>query len=50
MAGEDDTVKAPKVEILGDNNVTEGHYAYWVSDEGVKARVNMADPFLDSGL
>jgi len=45
----DDTVKAPKVEILGDDNVPEGHYAYWVSDEGVKARVNMADPYLDSG-
>ena len=45
---QDDTVKAPKVEILGDDNVPEGHYAYWVSDEGVKARVNMADPHLDS--
>ena len=44
----DDTVKAPKVEILGDDNVPEGHYAYWVSDEGVKARVNMADPHLVS--
>ena len=44
----DDTVKAPKVEILGDNNAQVGHYAYWVSDEGVKARVNMADPFLDA--
>jgi len=44
--GQDDTVKAPKVEILGDDNVTKGHYAYWVSDEGVKARVNMADPHL----
>ncbi|MDG1668291.1 MAG: hypothetical protein P8I96_05100, partial [Opitutae bacterium] len=44
----DDTVKAPKVEILGDDNATEGHYAYWVSDEGVKARVNMADPHLVS--
>ena len=32
---QDDTVKAPKVEILGENNVLEGHYAYWVSDEGV---------------
>jgi len=47
-SNQDDTVKAPKVEILGDDDVTEGHYAYWVSDEGVKARVNMADPFLDS--
>ena len=45
---EDDTVKAPKVEILGDNNSPVGHYAYWVSDEGVKARVNMADPHLDN--
>ena len=45
---QDDTVKAPKVEILGENNVLEGHYAYWVSDEGVKARVNLADPHLDS--
>ena len=44
----DDTVKAAKVEILGDDNVPEGHYAYWVSDEGVKARVNMADPHLVS--
>jgi hypothetical protein len=44
----DDTVKAPKVEILGDNNALAGHYAYWVSDEGVKARVNMADPYLNS--
>ena len=44
----DDTVKAPKVEILGNSNVAEGHYAFWVSDDGVKARVNMADPFLDS--
>ena len=45
---EGDTVKVPKVEILGDNNSLSGHYAYWVSDEGVKARVNMADPFLES--
>jgi len=45
-SNQDDTAKAPKVEILGDDDVTEGHYAYWVSDEGVKARVNMADPHL----
>ena len=25
-----------------------GRYAYWVSDEGIKARVNLADPHLDS--
>ena len=45
---QDDTVKAPKVEILDENNVPSGHYAFWVSDEGVKARVNMADPHLKS--
>ena len=45
---EDDTVKAPKVEILAEDNLPSGHYAFWVSDEGVKARVNMADPHLDS--
>jgi len=48
IINQDDTVKAPKVEILGKNDVPEGHYAYWVSDEGVKARVNMADPLLNS--
>lgn len=48
QSNQDDTVKAPKVEILGKNDVPEGHYAYWVSDEGVKARVNMADPHLVS--
>ena len=47
-ANQNDTVKVPKVEILGDNNAPAGHYAYWVSDEGVKARVNMADPFLNA--
>ena len=41
-------MKAPKVEILGENNTLAGHYAYWVSDEGFKARVNMADPHLVS--
>ena len=28
---QDDTVKAPKVEILDENNVPSGHYAFWVS-------------------
>ena len=45
---QDDTVKVPKVEILGEDNAPAGHYAYWVSDEGVKARVNLADPFLNA--
>ena len=44
----DETVKAPKVAILGANDSVVGHYAYWVSDEGIKARVNLADPHLES--
>ncbi|MCB1062033.1 MAG: hypothetical protein KDN20_03805 [Verrucomicrobiae bacterium] len=27
---------------------TKGHYAYWVGDEGVKARVNLLDPYRES--
>lgn len=27
--------------------VRRGHYAYWVGDEGVKARVDLRDPFKD---
>ena len=28
---------------------TTGQYAYWVSDEGVKAKANLSDPTLDPG-
>lgn len=30
-------------------NVTGGRYGYWVSDEGVKAKVNLIDPTFNSG-
>ncbi|MFD2160510.1 hypothetical protein ACFSW8_16515 [Rubritalea tangerina] len=33
-------VQAPLVSL------TKGNYAYWVSDEGVKARINLDDPLL----
>lgn len=43
-------VAAPLVDI-GSNNVpglagnqTIGRYAYWVSDEGIKAKINLSDP------
>lgn len=34
-------VRAPLVKVKG----TEGTYAYWVSDEGVKARLNTPNPY-----
>lgn len=43
----DDTVRVEAEEILGTSS-TSGHYAYWVSDEGVKARVNLEDPYRNS--
>ncbi|QYY37235.1 hypothetical protein [Ruficoccus sp. ZRK36] len=39
VAGATGNVVAPKVRVKGTNNATEGHYAWWVGDEGVKARV-----------
>lgn len=44
----DDTVTAANVEIRGADDGLKGHYAYWVSDEGVKARVNIEDRHLGS--
>ncbi len=38
-------VLAPLVPMLSGTN-TNGAYAYWVSDEGVKAKVNQTDPTL----
>lgn len=38
-------VLAPLVPMLSGSN-TNGAYAYWVSDEGLKAKVNQADPTL----
>lgn len=38
-------VHARAVPIPGVGDETHGRYAYWVSDEGVKARINVADKF-----
>ncbi|NCG08165.1 MAG: hypothetical protein GWO81_01120 [Verrucomicrobia bacterium] len=46
--GTDDTVRVETEAILGSGNNVSGRYAYWVSDEGIKARVNLADPHLES--
>ena len=46
--GADDTVRVETEVILGSGEEISGRYAYWVSDEGIKARVNLADPHLNS--
>ena len=43
-------VYAPKVAIEDDNNTTTGHYAYWVGDEGVKARFDAIDAHQTPGV
>lgn len=43
----DDFVAAPLVNIEWDGH-TEGRFAYWISDEGIKARMNTMDPFRDT--
>ena len=48
-------VKAPLVAMTltppgSSTPQTVGRYAYWVADEGVKARVNLTDPTLASGV
>lgn len=39
-------VVAPLVEVFGGANQVTSRYAYWVGDEGVKARINLNDPNL----
>ncbi|WOO41046.1 hypothetical protein [Rubellicoccus peritrichatus] len=44
-----DFVFAPKVDIEKDNAVTSDKYAYWISDEGQKAPINLVDDrYLDA--
>ncbi|MBK1789778.1 hypothetical protein [Persicirhabdus sediminis] len=38
----EDEVIVPKVEIVDTtNDISTGHYAYWIGDEGVKARIDL---------
>ncbi|MDP0497788.1 MAG: hypothetical protein Q7Q73_16420 [Verrucomicrobiota bacterium JB024] len=39
----DSQVEVGRVAISSDGSET-GHFAYWVSDEGVKAKINLSDP------
>jgi Tfp pilus assembly protein PilX len=52
----DRAVTAPEIEITsttvpGTNGAATpvGHYAWWVGDEGVKARANLVDPYAAAG-
>ncbi|MGC6455964.1 MAG: hypothetical protein ACON46_05485 [Coraliomargaritaceae bacterium] len=45
--GIDDSVQVPAEEILGRDGKASGRFAYWVSDEGVKARLDLEDPYLE---
>ncbi len=46
----DDEVVVGKVGIPGASGADAGHYAYWVSDEGVKAKINMSDPHREAAV
>lgn len=37
-------VSVPKVAVTNASGTEQGEYAYWISDEGIKARVNLDDP------
>lgn len=48
--GENDSdVEVPLLQITGRNGTPEGGLAYWVSDEGVKAKLNLSDPDFGNG-
>lgn len=46
LGADSTTVMAPLVPMQS-SNTGRGAYAYWVSDEGVKAKVNIKDPTLN---
>lgn len=43
----EDSVRVVKVAVNGTNSSSDvtGHYAYWVSDEGIKAKINLANEY-----
>lgn len=45
----DDSVEVAVETIPGQSDTVSGRFAYWVSDEGVKARLDLADPYLSEG-
>ena len=38
-------IKSASVPGVAGSDTTIGHYAWWVGDEGVKARANLSDPY-----
>jgi len=45
----DRMVTAPRVDISSSEGRISGSYAWWVGDEGVKARANLVDPYATLG-
>ncbi|WOO41544.1 hypothetical protein [Rubellicoccus peritrichatus] len=43
----DDAVEAPKQNVVKDD-VTIGNYAYWIGDEGIKAKFNLQNPYANA--
>lgn len=41
-------VRVAREEVAGHNTQADGHFAYWISDESLKARINIADPYFDT--
>ncbi len=51
MAGQTNTVSAPVVPIMANRTLATapqrvGSFAYWISDNGIKAKVTVPDPYL----
>ncbi len=46
--GSDTEVQVGRVEIEATDAHLTGGYAYWISDEGVKAKINVTDPHRDA--
>lgn len=48
VAVPEDRVAAPELPIHGGNLARTGEYAFWISDEGLKAQINLTDPLRDA--
>src|SRR5690606_33949050 len=42
-----DPVRVPLLSIAQPDTQSAGRYAYWVEDEGMKANLNIVNPYLD---
>ena len=49
IASQDDRVAAPELPVQGPGADRLGGYAFWISDDGLKAQINVTDPLRGSG-